>query len=102
MVSRSGRWRCIGAPRSILHDELLGSAGYPGADEWAGIDDKREELLRAALKQFASDHSDLVESLLESLTKLKELTTTGLRADAPPQARRRLLASQQPRRRSTC
>lgn len=67
----------IGAPRSILHDELLGSAGYPGADEWAGIDDKREELLRAALEQFASVQSDLVESLLEDLTKLKQLTTTG-------------------------
>ena len=28
----------LGAPGSILHDELLGSAGYPGADEWAAID----------------------------------------------------------------
>ena len=32
----------LGAPRSILHDELLGSAGYPSADEWEAIDRKRE------------------------------------------------------------
>jgi predicted RecB family endonuclease len=31
----------------------------------------------AALEQFASVQSDLVESLLEDLTKLKQLTTTG-------------------------
>ena len=35
----------LGAPGSILHDELLGSAGYPGVDEWAEIDLKREALL---------------------------------------------------------
>ena len=43
----------IGAPRSILHDELLGSAGYPGADEWEAIDRKREELIDTALDQFS-------------------------------------------------
>jgi transcriptional regulator with XRE-family HTH domain len=67
----------IGAPRSILHDELLGSAGYPGEHEWAGIDDKREELLRAALRRFRSDNSELVESLLEKLAQLKDLTSIG-------------------------
>lgn len=67
----------ISAPRSILHDELLGSAGYPGADEWATIDHKREQLLNTALKQFGSAHSDLIEDLLTNLTKLKKLTTTG-------------------------
>jgi transcriptional regulator with XRE-family HTH domain len=73
----------IGAPGSILHDELLGSAGFPGAVEWAGVDDKREELLRDALKRFTSGNSDLVESLLASLAKLAELTTTGF-ADSYP------------------
>jgi transcriptional regulator with XRE-family HTH domain len=73
----------IGAPRSILHDELLGAGGYPGEHEWAGIDDKREELLRAALKRFTSDNSDLIEALLANLAKLKDLTTTG-HAEAYP------------------
>jgi transcriptional regulator with XRE-family HTH domain len=67
----------ISAPRSILHNELLGSAGYPGAEEWAAIDDRREQLLNASLKQFGSEHSDLVEDLLANLAKLKKLTTTG-------------------------
>jgi transcriptional regulator with XRE-family HTH domain len=67
----------IGAPRSILHDELLGSGGYPGEHDWAGIDDKREELLQAALKRFTSEHSDLVEALLQNLGKLRDLTATG-------------------------
>jgi opacity protein-like surface antigen len=62
----------MGAPGSILHDELLGSGGFPGAAEWAGVDDKREELLRDALKRFTSENSDLVESLLASLAKLAE------------------------------
>ena len=70
----------LGAPGSILHDELLGSAGYPDAAEWAGIDLKREELLRAALGQFASENSDLVHTLLDSLAKLRQLTTDGYAA----------------------
>jgi transcriptional regulator with XRE-family HTH domain len=74
----------IGAPKSILHDDLLGSAGYPNVDEWAAIDTKREELLNAALTQFASDNSDLVETLLTNLAKLAQLTTTGHAASHPP------------------
>ena len=54
-----------------------GSAGYPAADEWATIDDRREQLLNAALKQFGSEHSDLIEDLLANLAKLRQLTTTG-------------------------
>jgi hypothetical protein len=75
----------IGAPRSILHDELLGSGGYPGENEWARIDDKREELLRQAIKRFGSDNSDLIESLLDQLAELKELTTTGYAENYPRQ-----------------
>jgi hypothetical protein len=74
----------LGAPGSILHDELLGSAGYPSADEWAAIDLKREELLRAALGQFASDNSALVEALLASLAKVRQLTTDGYAATHTP------------------
>ena len=74
----------LGAPGSILHDELLGSAGYPGADEWARIDLKREELLKAALGQFASDNSDLVQTLLDNLAKLRQLTTNGYAATHAP------------------
>ena len=74
----------LGAPGSILHDELLGSAGYPGADEWAQIDLKREQLLRAALGQFASENSDLVQALLENLAKVRQLTTDGHAATHAP------------------
>ena len=74
----------LDAPGSILHDELLGSAGYPNADEWAAIDLKREELLRAALGQFTSDNSDLIEALLERLAKVRQLTTDGYAATYAP------------------
>ena len=65
----------IGAPRSILHDELLESAGYPGAEQWEAIDNRREQLLDAALRQFASEQSDLLEDLLTKLTELQQLAT---------------------------
>lgn len=74
----------LGAPGSILHDELLGSAGYPGVDEWAEIDIKREALLAAALGRFASDNSELVEALFDNLTKLLQLTTNGHAAAYAP------------------
>ena len=74
----------LGAPGSILHDELLGSAGYPSAAEWADIDIKREELLKVALAQFTSDNSDLIEALLESLAKVRQLTTDGHAATHAP------------------
>ncbi len=74
----------LGAPGSILHDELLGSAGYPSADEWAAIDLKREELLKAALGQFASENSDLVQALLDGLSKVRQLTTDGYAANHAP------------------
>ena len=67
----------LGAPGSILHDELLESAGYPGVGDWAEIDLKREALLTAALEQFTSENSKLVEALLEKLTELSHLTTSG-------------------------
>ncbi len=76
----------LGAPGSILHDELLGSAGYPDAAEWAQIDLKREQLLRAALGQFASENSDLVQALLDSLAKVHQLTTDGFAATYKPTA----------------
>ena len=66
----------LGAPGSILHDELLSSADYPGADEWAHIDIKREDLLQTALGQFASENSDLVQALLDSLAKLRLRSTS--------------------------
>ena len=94
-----GSMALIGAPRSILHDELLGSAGYPGADEWAGIDDKREELLRAALEQFASAHERPRRIPAGQPDEAEAAHHHRVCADVPPQARRRLLASQQPRRR---
>jgi len=62
-------------PHSILHDELLASAGYPTADEWAAIDDKREQLLDTALRQFGSDRADLLEELVAKLTELQQLAT---------------------------
>ncbi len=74
----------LGAPNSILHDELLGSAGYPSADEWAQIDIKRETLLTAALGQFASDNSDLVETLQANLARLLQWTTNGHAATHAP------------------
>jgi transcriptional regulator with XRE-family HTH domain len=74
----------LGAPGSILHDEVLGSAGYPGVDEWAEIDLKREALLAAALGRFASDNSELVEALFDNLRKLLELTTSGHAAAYAP------------------
>jgi transcriptional regulator with XRE-family HTH domain len=67
----------IGAPRSILHDELLGSADYPDAGAWTGIDRKRDQLLRAALERFAADNSELVETLLRKLAELRGLTVAG-------------------------
>ncbi len=74
----------LGAPNSILHDELLDSAGYPSVDEWAEIDLKREALLTAALEQFASDNSELVEALFDNLTRLLQLTTNGHAATYAP------------------
>ncbi len=65
----------IAAPHSILHDELLGSAGYPSADEWEAIDNKREELIDAALETFATDQTDLLDSLIASLTALRKQAT---------------------------
>jgi transcriptional regulator with XRE-family HTH domain len=67
----------LGAPDSILHDELLESAGYPGVREWTEIDLKREALLSAALEQFTSENSELVEALLDKLAQLSQLTTSG-------------------------
>jgi transcriptional regulator with XRE-family HTH domain len=61
----------LGAPRSILHDELLGSAGYPSADEWEAIDRKREQLIDTALAQFATDKSDILDGLIASLTAIR-------------------------------
>jgi transcriptional regulator with XRE-family HTH domain len=72
----------LGAPGSILHDDLLDSAGYPSANEWARIDLKREELLEVALGQFASDNRDLLEALLDKLTTLIQQTE----GDAPTTA----------------
>jgi transcriptional regulator with XRE-family HTH domain len=66
----------LGAPNSILHDDLLGSAGYPSSAEWAEIDRKREELLKTALAQFAADNSAVIETLIANLTKLLPLTAT--------------------------
>ena len=60
------------------------SAGHPGADEWAAIDLKREGLLKAALGQFASENSDLVQALLDSLAKLRQLTTDGYAPNHAP------------------
>ena len=45
---------------------------------------KREELLKAALGQFASENSDLVEALLDSLAKVRQLTTDGYAANHAP------------------
>jgi transcriptional regulator with XRE-family HTH domain len=75
----------LGAPRSILHDELLGSAGYPSADEWEAIDRKREELLDTALRQFSSEHRDLLDALVADLTALRQ------KASADARQRRRQL-----------
>ena len=76
----------LGAPNSILHDELLGTAGYPGADEWAEIDLKREELLDTALAQFAAANSKLIETLLDGLVKLLPLTATRYATESAPKA----------------
>ena len=64
----------IVAPRSILHDELLNSAGYPSADEWEAIDRKREALLDTALAQFNSEHGELLDALITNLTALRQQT----------------------------
>ena len=55
----------IAAPHSILHDELLGSAGYPSADEWEAID--REP------RRFRKLHSD--SSLRPTATSFKHSST---------------------------
>jgi transcriptional regulator with XRE-family HTH domain len=65
----------LAAPRSILHDELLGSAGYPSADEWEAIDRKREQLLDTALAQFSTEHGDLLDTLISNLTALRKQAT---------------------------
>jgi hypothetical protein len=65
----------LGYPHSILDDELLGSAGYPTAEKWAAIDDKREQLLDTALRQFGSERGDLLEELLAKLTELQQIAT---------------------------
>jgi transcriptional regulator with XRE-family HTH domain len=64
----------IAAPRSILHDELLGSGGYPGSDDWAEIDHKREQLLAVALEKFATAHTDLIHTLANTVAELQALT----------------------------
>lgn len=87
----------LGAPGSILHDELLGSAGYPSADEWARIDLKREELLRAALGQFSSENSDLVQALLDGLEKVRQVDDRRLRRHPRPHTRRSVRLPQQSR-----
>lgn len=73
----------LGAPRSILHDELLGSAGYPSAEEWEAIDRKREELIDTAMRQFSSEHGDLLDAVLANLTALRD------KANADTEPRRR-------------